>query len=40
MAQRARTRARRNALAEIHRVTNDLDTVTRNQPSLVEILAS
>ena len=32
MVDRPRTRARRNALAEIHHVTNDLDTVTRNQP--------
>ncbi len=27
-------------ITEVHRVTNDLDTVTRNQPSLVEILAA
>ena len=27
-------------ITEVHRVTNDLDTVTRNQPSLVEILVA
>ena len=27
-------------ITEVHRITNDLDTVTRNQPSLVEIFAA
>ena len=27
-------------ITDVHRVTNDLDTVSRNQPSLVEILVA